>query len=119
MSSGLKTQLGDNFAAYAKRFEGMNPVFAKYAAFAELLDFLASGSCTGCRDQGCLFQSCRVTECVREQGVDYCFQCNEFPCDRHGFPERLEAIWRRNNGKMQETGPTEWFRLCKDKPRYP
>ncbi|BDQ34154.1 C-GCAxxG-C-C family (seleno)protein [Pseudodesulfovibrio portus] len=119
LSSGLKAQLGDNFAEYAKRFEGMNPVFSKYADFAELLDFLASGSCTGCREQGCLFQSCRVTECVREQGVDYCFQCGEFPCDRHGFPERLETIWRRNNNRMQETGSTEWFRLCKDKPRYP
>jgi len=119
LSSGLKAQLGDNFAQYAARFEGMNPVFAHYAGFAELLDFLASGSCAGCREQGCLFQACKVAGCVREQGVDYCFECGEFPCDRHGFPERLATLWRRNNGKMQETGPTEWFRLCKDKPRYP
>ena len=119
LSSGLKARLGENFAQYAERFEGMNPVFAHYPAFAELLDFLASGSCTGCREQGCLFQACKVAECIREQGVDYCFECGEFPCDRHGFPERLEMIWHRNNGKMQEIGPTEWFRLYKDKPRYP
>ena len=119
LSADLKARLGDNFAPYAERFKAMNPVFASYPAFAELLEFLASGSCTGCRNQGCLFQACRVADCVREQGVDYCFQCGEFPCERHGFPERLEEIWRRNNGKMKETGAGAWLRLRNDKPRYP
>ena len=118
-SRDLKAQLGGNFGEYAKRFEGMNPVFANYPAFAELLDFLASGSCTGCRNQGCLFQACRVAGCAREHSVDYCFQCAEFPCDRHGFPERLAGLWRSNNEKMRETGATEWFRSRNDKPRYP
>ena len=117
--SKLKARLGENFAESAKRFEFMNPIFGKYPVFAEFLDFLAAGSCTGCRNQGCLFQSCRVPDCAREQGVDYCFQCAEFPCERHGFPERLEGKWRRNNGKMRETGPEKWYRMQKDKPRYP
>lgn len=118
-SSELKAQLGDNFGEYAKRFEGMNPVFKNYPGFADLLDFLASGSCTSCRDRGCLFKDCAVTKCVRDKGVDYCFQCEEFPCERHGFPDRLENIWRGNNEKMKESGIGAWFRLCKDKPRYP
>lgn len=119
LSRDLKARLGDNFAQYAKRFEGMNQVFANYPAFAELLNFFDSGSCTGCRNQGCLFQACRVAECVRGQGVDYCFQCGEFPCDRHGLPDRLEEIWRHNNGKMKETGVGTWLRFRNDNPRYP
>lgn len=119
VSRDLKAQLGDNFDAYAKRFELMNPLFGNYPAFAELLDFFASGSCEGCREKGCLFKECTVTKCVKTKGVDYCFQCDEFPCDRHGFPERLAAIWRVNNEKMRDSGVSEQFRLCNDKPRYP
>lgn len=115
----LKDRLGANFAEYAARFEAMNPAFAHYPAFAELLDFLAGGSCSGCRNQGCLFQSCRVADCAKDHGVDYCFECSEFPCERHGFPEQLAGLWRLNNEKMRERGPVCWYRKRKDKPRYP
>jgi C_GCAxxG_C_C family probable redox protein len=119
LSLDLQRELGPNFSGYAQRFEGMNPVFVKYPAFAELLDFLASGSCAGCREQGCLFQACKVAPCAKEHGVTYCFECEEFPCDQHGMPERLAGIWRGNNEKMQTSGADEWFRKLKDKPRYP
>jgi len=120
LSTQLKSELGDNFAEYAKRFEGMNPVFKNYPAFAEILDFFTAGSCTGCREKGCLFKECQVTTCIREKdGVDFCFQCDEFPCDHHGFPERLEAMWRKNNETMRDSSVNEWFRCCNDKPRYP
>lgn len=115
----LARHLGDNFAGYAKRFEAMSPVFAKYPEFREMLDFLAAGSCTNCRKEGCLFQACKVTACVREKGVDYCFQCDEFPCDRHGMPGMLADRWKANNVKMREIGPAAWFAGTRDKPRYP
>jgi C_GCAxxG_C_C family probable redox protein len=118
-SRELRDQLGPNFAAYAKRFEGMNPVFAGYPAFAELLDFLAQGSCTGCREQGCLFQACKVPDCVRAHGVDYCFECETFPCGEHGMPDRLGGVWRECNEKMRGCGVAKWYRKLKDKPRYP
>ena len=119
MCSSDLEELGDNFAVYAKRFEGMNPVFKKYSAFREKLDLFAAGSCSGCREKGCLFKDCKVTACVREKGVDYCYQCDEFPCDRHGMPAGLAERWLANNEKMKEIGPDEWFNGCKDKPRYP
>ncbi|HEY9060062.1 MAG TPA: DUF3795 domain-containing protein [Pseudobacteroides sp.] len=43
--------------------------------------------CKGCKDGNiCLFlsirnQKCSTLECVKSKGVDYCFQCNEFPCE--------------------------------------
>ncbi|BCS88923.1 C-GCAxxG-C-C family (seleno)protein [Pseudodesulfovibrio sediminis] len=119
LSAALQAELGDNFGEYAKRFEGMNPVFKQYAPFAELLDFFAHGSCSGCREKGCLFQACQVTECIRDKDADFCFQCEEFPCDHHGFPERLAVIWQKNNENMRDKGVNECFRFCKDKPRYP
>ena len=115
----LRDELGENFGEYAARFESMNPVFAQYPAFAELLSFLAEGSCTGCREQGCLFQTCTIADCVRTHGVDYCFECWEYPRDHHGMPGRLGEIWQRNNDRMRECGAAAWYRNIKDKPRYP
>lgn len=119
LSQDMQALLGDNFGEYAKRFEGANPIFGHYPAFRELLDYLASGPCEGCRDASCLFKACAVPACAREHGVDYCFQCGEFPCDHHGMPERLAQIWRRNNELMRDQGVESQFRFCNDKPRYP
>ena len=115
----LQGLLGDNFAAYARRFEGMNPVFANYPAFRELLDFLSQGSCTGCRESGCLFKECRVPACASAHSVDFCHQCPEYPCDGHGFPDSLATVWRRNNEIMREKGLETYYQLVKDRPRYP
>jgi len=119
LSTQLAEELGGNFGVYAERFVGMNPVFKKYDEFRELLEYFASGSCSGCREKGCLFKDCKVTLCVKEKGVDYCFQCDEFPCDQHGMPEGLAERWQANNEKMHEIGPDVWFLGCKDRPRYP
>ncbi len=119
LSAELGEKLGDNFGIYAKMFEGMDPVFRNYASFRELLDFLAGGTCGGCREEGCLFKECKVTACVKDKGLDYCYQCDEFPCNQHGMPEGLAQRWRANNEKMREGGVDEWFCSCKNKPRYP
>ena len=118
-ASALKQGLGPNFEPHAKRFEHMDPIFKEYAGFSRLLDFFATGSCTGCREQGCLFQACKVPACVREHGVDYCFECSDFPCDRHGMPDGLAERWRANNEKMAEIGVAAWFGGCMVRPRYP
>ena len=115
----LAAGLGDNFGAYAARFAGMNPVFRDYEGFRRLLDFLAAGTCSGCREQGCLFQACKVPGCAAEHEVDYCFECAEFPCDRHGMPGPLAERWRANNEKMAEIGLEAWFEGCRNRPRYP
>lgn len=118
-SKQLKEALGDNFAEYAKRFEGMNPVFREYESFQNVLDFLATGSCQGCREHGCLFKDCKVPACVKEQGVDFCFECDEFPCDRHGMPAGLAERWQANNESMRDGGVESWFAGCECRHRYP
>lgn len=110
--------LGENFAAYAARFTAMDPVFTNYPSFAELLDHLTGVTCTGCRNGDCLFQACKVKDCIKEKGVDFCFQCDEFPCDRHGFPEGLKQRWQKNNQLMEELGIEGFYVLLKDEPRY-
>lgn len=111
--------LGDNFAVYAERFAAMNKVFMQYQAFESMLRFFAEGSCTSCRDQGCLFQACKVTACAKDHKVDFCFQCEHFPCDRHGFSGPLAERWQANNGHMRNVGVEKYYNKIKDKPRYP
>lgn len=118
-AQALKELLGPNFQAYAERLGDMDPAFGDYPEFARFLDFLANGRCTGCRGSGCLFQECRVHACVLEQGVDFCFQCADFPCDRHGLAEPLSSVWRKCNERMKSEGVRNYYYWIKDKPRYP
>ena len=118
-SAALVDLLGPNFDPYAARFAHMNPVFEHYEGFKTLLSFLAQGSCHTCRQGQCLFTACRVRTCIREKGVDFCFECNEFPCDKHGLNPRLEHVWRQSNGLMKELGVEGFYEKIKDDPRYP
>lgn len=85
----LKKKLG-NFDVYAKRFETLlgNPAFKNYPAFKEMLDYFASENCKGCRTEAyALFADCGVRRWHQEKQVDYCFQCDEFPCSKTNFDE--------------------------------
>jgi hypothetical protein len=116
----LKEHLG-NFDNYAKRFTTLlnEPVFEKYQAFKELLDLFSSGTCEGCRKQEChLFKDCKVKQCYKVQKVDYCYQCNHFPCDNTGFDENLKLRWVKINTRIREIGLDNYYNEIKDKPRY-
>lgn len=118
-SAALADALGPNFGSYARRFAAANPVFEGYEAFRSLLDHFANGSCASCRSGECPFFPCRVRECVQERGVDFCFQCDLFPCDRSGMSGRLLDKWRDNNESMKELGAVEYYLKVRDLPRYP
>lgn len=119
LSRGLAEYLGPNFQGYADRLSAMNPALAKYGGFRELLDSFASGECSGCRGQECLFKACSVPACVREHKIDFCFECEEFPCRKHGMPETLAERWRKNNEIMREKGLEAFYEFVCNAPRYP
>jgi len=116
----LKEKLGD-FDAYAKRFETIldNPIFAKYQDFKIILDYLASENCKGCREESCkLFRDCGVRGCHQEKGVDFCFQCEEFPCNKTNFDENLHKRWIQLNTQIREEGISTYCKKTKNTPRY-
>ena len=115
----LKEKLG-NFDAYALRFETLlGTVFKKYPDFKEMLDFLASENCRGCRNEQCrLFKDCGVRPCHQEKGVDFCFQCDEFPCNRTNYDDRLYKIWVLINEKIKKNGLEQYCEEAKTRPRY-
>jgi hypothetical protein len=119
-SQALKENLG-NFQVYASRFVYLldEPTFKKYPDFKEMLDYFATANCLGCRKQEChLFKSCNVRKCHKEKSVDFCFQCDEFPCNKTGFDTHLEQRWIKINQRLKEIGVENYYDEIKDKPRY-
>jgi len=117
LAGELKRELG-GFAALAERFAGMDPAFGEYAGFERVLVRLAKGGCTGCRSGNCLLTSCRVKDCVRAKGVDFCHECGDFPCGDTGLPEMLNERWKKNNQRMRELGLAAYLADMREKPRY-
>jgi len=117
LSGQLQDRLG-SFDIYAQRFSTFLPPFEDYPAFRRLLAFLAQGHCAGCRQGTCLYPACGVTTCYREKGVDFCFQCEEFPCQRTNFDPHLERRWREMNERMREIGVEAYYDETRDQPRY-
>lgn len=116
----LREKLG-NFDAYAERFVTLldNPIFKKYGDFKTMLDFFASENCKGCRKENCkLFKSCGVRGCHQEKNIDFCFQCDDFPCENTNFDENLQKRWIQLNEKIRKIGIEEFYAETKDKPRY-
>ncbi len=68
------------------------------------------GKCSGCFNGSTCYQTCPIAPCsVRHGNVDYCFQCDEYPCKRYdGIDEHDSLISHRNQkkdlAKAKETG---------------
>ena len=120
LSTQLKEKLG-NFHLNAKRFETLmgDPVFRQYPAFKEMLDYFAAGHCRGCRKEQCrLFKDCGVRPCHQEKGIDFCYQCEEFPCGHTRFDESLYQTWVAVNERIREQGIEAHAEKAGSRPRY-
>ena len=114
----LQKLLG-NFDVYAERFSAFSPVFKNYPSFKEMLAYFAEPDCKGCRRQGtCKYPNCGVAECYKKKGVDFCFQCDEFPCEKTNFDPHLKKRWIKMNNRMKEIGIESYYEETKDLCRY-
>ena len=116
-SKKLQDLLG-NFDVYAERFSKFLPVFQNYPSFKTLLSRLAEPDCQGCRQGTCKLPNCGVAECYKNKGVDFCFQCDEFPCEKTNFDPHLKVRWMKMNNRMKEIGVEAYFEETKDECRY-
>lgn len=124
-SQGRVRRLAADLAEALRGFENMAPRVAdripgllEYDRFADILEFFAGASCAGCRAGGAALPFCAARTCFREKGVDFCFQCDEYPCGRNSFPENLHARWREHNDRMREVGVERFYRESLERPRY-
>ena len=116
-SMELQNLLG-SFDRYAQRFQSFMPVFENYPQFKELLAYFSEADCQGCRSGQCIYHGCGVMKCIPEKGVDFCFQCDEFPCEKTNFDGDLKRRWMEMNTRMQQTGVEAYYEEIKDVCRY-
>ena len=96
----------------------MAPVLEEYDTFRRILDLFADGDCKGCRVDGPPLPFCAARTCFRDKGVDFCFQCDEFPCDHNTFPDSIDRRWRDYNQRMKEIGVEAFHEESLRRPRY-
>jgi hypothetical protein len=84
--------------------------------------------CNGCRNQKgmcsahSLEEPCSVYKCIEKKGLDFCFECTDFPCDfLHPYAD--QASLRPHNTKvfnlclMKKMGVDDWAQTKAKKVR--
>lgn len=113
-------QLLGTYGGVAKIKAETKPLFNNFSQFEEILISFSHVSCSGCRGENVqCFIECAAKTCHKEKGVDFCFQCNEFPCDKQ-FTDRfrLRERWIQRNNRMKEIGVVEYYYEQVKLPRY-
>jgi len=97
-----------------------------FQAFYHKLTCYANRSCPGCRENpvgtGCV-ERCVVPACVRERGLNFCAECDDFPCDkaRNFFSTINEVIgrdWENGSRRIREVGVERYFEEKKRVSHY-
>jgi Protein of unknown function (DUF3795) len=113
----LQRLLG-NFDIYAERFSKFLPELENYPAFKILLSYLAQPDCKGCRKGTCKYPNCGVVSCHKNKGIEFCFQCEKYPCEKTNFDPHLFKRWIAMNNRMKEITVEAYHEETKDEPRY-
>jgi hypothetical protein len=88
---GGKVQMARNLLYYVERSGSLRLIaesqnVCDYDEFVKGLKWLASQDepCRGCRFGGgwSWWPDCPVRDCVIQKGLDFCYQCSDFPCEK-------------------------------------
>lgn len=117
----LSARLGELLNGYERLVKiksKTNPAFEGYPQFKEILNIFAQAACSGCRSDNIKCPiTCYAKTCHKEKKVDFCFQCNEYPCDRQ-FEGKLRERWIEKNNRMKEIGVENFYIEQSKLPRY-
>ncbi len=71
--------------------------------------------CNGCRSEKRSYfckNECKMVDCAKGKGIDFCVECDEYPCDelrafKEKRPHRIE-LWE-NQKRIKEVGYNRWY----------
>jgi hypothetical protein len=69
--------------------------------------------CTKCCKDGKGRPDCPMRNCCRERGLDICFDCDEFPCDKVAGDSRMI----QRGEEYKKLGKDEWWRTQVEKAK--
>jgi hypothetical protein len=117
LSAKLK-ELLTNYGRVAKLKARLKPEFAAYECFEQILDSLASAACGGCRSESSACPiDCKARTCHKQKKVDFCFECQDYPCADPTFGPLIER-WKQKNDRMKEVGVIRFYEEQKKTSRY-
>ena len=96
-------------------FESFGPYMQDYIEFWRFLSTLIDAEgCPGCRQDGGS-PACSMRICARENQVESCPLCSEYPCDKFGWLKTTSAypMLENDNQLMQEHGLQAWEMMQK------
>jgi len=108
----------ESFDSFAGKFSAFEPGLRKYPDFKEVLILLSKASCEGCRGDRIVNPDCSISPCVKEKGYDFCFECQEFPCDKRDLDQKLREGWIKGSSRMIEIGVEAYFDEVKNRSHY-
>jgi len=108
--TGAIAKVGKELYELLKRhseFELFETIPIKYEDFLKAAEWLANFKpCLGCR-AGDGWSECPARMCAEEKGVEYCFECAEFPCTKlkEKLPWTIDRLKR-----IKEKGLEDWIK---------
>ncbi|MDY6878327.1 MAG: DUF3795 domain-containing protein [Chloroflexota bacterium] len=90
------------------------PGFTEFWRFLEGLH--TNGGCPGCRAGGGP-PDCQIRDCARQQGLELCGQCNDFPCPRIEALGAIYPILIADNRRVQAVGLEQWLAEQEERAR--
>ena len=123
---GTIVKTAKNLLAYTERYGSLRLISeannaCSFDEFMKGLRWVASQEkpCKGCRFGGgwSWWPDCPVRDCCIQKGVDFCYQCEYFPCkklEEEPLLNRKKAIIEANK-KIKTIGIERWMALLKMK----
>ena len=114
-----------------KYLEGIKEFYEKhipdavenYSNFEEILNMYSAAPCSGCRStehNGCSIKGCFLLECTKNHGIDFCGECDEFPCKKPKelFEEVVYKQWLEGNQQIRDYGIELFWESNSGNPHY-
>ena len=85
-----------------------------YEVFAKGLGWFTQCDCPGCRAGGG-WPDCPMRRCAKEKGIEFCYECSDFPCEELLKFDKGAGVCVVNNRRIQEIGLESWLREQEEK----
>ncbi len=83
-----------------KEFSRTDGLFSLCGLNCGLCPMQIDGECSGCFNGSTCYTSCPIAPCsVRHGSVDYCYQCEEYPCKRYDSIDLHDSLISHRNQK--------------------
>lgn len=101
-------------------------VLDEHDKYIEKLKKDSNPGCSGCRQidgkgPGCI-KDCFIPTCTKERGIDFCAECDAFPCDKIKasciYGEEAKKGFYEGSLLIKEHGAEKFFEMKKDISHY-